>query len=521
MQNFDLVISNGTVIDGTGAAGRVANVGITGGRITAVTPEAVTGEIGIDAEGKVVCPGFIDLHSHADFSLEGWPEATTQLHQGVTTLLTGNCGWSPFPVGEMERLQRWTSFLGPEISWAWHDTAGFAETQNEARPAINSILQVGHHALRLAVMGEAERAPTTEELDGMCELLRTAASQGARGFSTGLIYAPGTYSSAAEIRTLVQVAAECDLLYSTHIRNESFNLLDSITEAIEAAEAAGARLEISHLKAVSKPNYGRTADALALIDAARARGVDVTADVYPYTASSTTLTTRLPTSALDGGVEAFLARLRIPDERSSILAGTRAAFARDGIADGVVISALPPGQYDWALGLSVAEIGSREGVDAAEATLRILEAHEASVAIVSHGMSENDVRNVLRHPQVSVASDGWVMRPEGEGQPHPRNFGTFSRVLGHYSRDEKVLSLEEAIRKMTSLPASRLKLADRGVLAESMVADIAVFDPEAVSDPSTFQDPWQLSTGFSEVLVAGQAVLRDGNPTKARPGIVL
>ncbi|PSK88922.1 N-acyl-D-amino-acid deacylase [Murinocardiopsis flavida] len=522
MAEYEYVISGGLLVDGTGAPGVEGDLAVDAGRIAAIGGTGtLRGRDTVDATGRIVAPGFIDLHSHADFSAEGWPEATTQLHQGVTTLVTGNCGWSPFPVGSLEGLRAATAFLHPEISWRWTGAGDFADVVDGAAPAINLALQVGHSSLRLAAMGDADRAPTPAELDAMLALLRRCAADGVFGFSTGLIYAPGAFAAAAEVRALVAEAAAADLLYSTHMRNESSALIDAVVEAIAAAEDTGARLEVSHLKAMGPENHGAVVRALELIDAARERGVDVTADVYPYTASSTTLTSRLATWAMDGGTDGLLRRLADPGERERVADALRARFGRDVDPEGVVLAALPDGPYSADVGSSIADIGRRDGVDPAEAALRVLAAHQGAVSIVNHAMSEADVTAALRHPQVSVASDGWVMRPTGEGRPHPRSFGTFTRVLGHYVRDSGVLDWPEAVRKMTALPAARLGLTDRGRLAPGLVADIAVFDPATVAEHSTFADPWRLSTGFDTVLVAGRPVLADGVPTGERPGAVL
>lgn len=524
MSEHELVIRGGVVVDGTGGGSMPADVAVDGGRITTIVPhrrgvDRPAGHRVIDAAGQVIAPGFIDLHSHADFTLQGWPAATTQIHQGVTTLLTGNCGWSPFPVGRLDELIAATAFLDPELAWAWTDADGFAAVVDEVRPAINIALQAGHSSLRLAAMGGDERAAGEPELARMTDLIDESARAGVHGFSTGLIYAPGTYADADEVRRLVAAAAARGLLYSTHIRNESDRLAEAVREAIDAAESGGARLQISHLKAMGPAHHGDVSHALELIDDAAARGLDVAADVYPYTASSTTLTARLPTWAMDGGAAGLLRRLADAGQRDKLLQELRDGAGLDG-AD-VVLAELGPGRYADAVGTSIADVARADGVDAAEAVLRVLESHDASVAVVNHGMSEDDVVTVLRHPRVAVASDGWVLRPHGTGRPHPRSFGTFPRVLGHYVRELGVLTLPEAVRKMTSLPASRLGLRDRGVLADGAVADIVVFDPDTVADRSTFAEPWQLAAGIDTVLVAGEVALDGGEATQARAGRVL
>jgi N-acyl-D-amino-acid deacylase len=516
----DVVIAGGTVVDGSGAPGRVADVGITAGRVDALAEPGTLVGNRIDADGLVVCPGFIDLHSHADFSITGHPAADTAVTQGVTTLVTGNCGFSPFPVGDLAALRSAAAFLQAELAWTWTDAAGYADAVDAARPAVNVALQVGHSALRLAVMGGAERAPSPTELEEMGTLLADAATHGVWGFSTGLIYAPGAYADTAEVTALARVAAARGLLYSTHMRNEADALLDAVHEAVTTARATGVRLEISHLKAMGRSNHGVVVDALRIIDEARADGVDVSCDVYPYTASSTTLTSRLPAWALDGGVERLLERLADAPTRERVASGLRDRMARDVDAEGVVIADLPPGPFTEAKGRSIADIARELGTDPAEAALRVLAGHRGAVSIVNHAMAAADVRTVLRHPAASVASDGWVLRPAGSGRPHPRSFGTFTRVLGPHVRDGD-LPLVTAVHKMTGLPAARLGMADRGVLRPGAVADIAVIDPATVTDRSTYDDPWQLSTGVQHVLVAGEQVLADGGLTGARPGRVL
>jgi len=510
---MSIALTGGHVVDGTGTEPLAATVLVDNGRIAGVLPpggEPAGAEV-IDATGNIVAPGFIDLHSHADFSLQSSPDAPTQLHQGVTTLVAGNCGWSPFPITDLDSVRAGTAFLDPKHDWSWRDIDGFAAT---LEPTVNIALQVGHSALRLAVMGSAEGAPSPDELRQMQDLLRVAAEQGAVGFSTGLIYAPGAYAESAEVAALVATAAECGLLYSTHIRNEGAGLLTALDEAMAAARAAGARLEVSHLKAVGEPNHGLVTAALERLDQARSDGLDVAWDVYPYTASSTA---RLPIWALAGG--SLLDRLADPSERGRIAAALRSDKLLDPSA--VVIASLPPGRYEDCRGRSLAEIAERDGVDAAEAVLRVLEHHQAAVSVVNHAMSEEDVVTVLRHPCTSVASDGWVLDATGPGHPHPRNFGTFPRVLGRYARELAVLTVPEAIRRMTSLPASRLGFTDRGVIRPGAIADLVVLDPSRIADRSTYDDPWQLSVGVEHLFVAGERVLSDGVPTGRRPGRVL
>jgi N-acyl-D-amino-acid deacylase len=523
---FDVAINNARIIDGTGAASTHGSVGIRDGKIASIkpdgsTPDGLLGTTTINAMGRVLCPGFIDLHSHADFSLGAAPHALTQISQGVTTLMTGNCGSSPFPVTDLNALRAATAFLRPALDWSWSDGQGFARSLRESRPAVNTALQVGHSALRLAVIGDAKRAPTADELGRMKELLRQAAEHGARGYSTGLIYAPCSYATHSEVVALARTAAECGLLYSTHMRSETDHVLEAVAEAIAVARDTGVRLEISHIKAMGPRNHGKVREALHLMEEARQEGVDVTADVYPYTASSTTLTSRLPDWSLDGGVPALLGRLADPAERRLIAKELAERFEGEIDPAGIVLADMPEGPYTPFIGRSLSDLAEETGKTAQETALDVLSSHGGSVAIVNHAMNDVDVEAALRDPHVSVASDGWVMTEAGTGTPHPRSFGTFTRVLGHYVRDQKVLLLEEAIRKMTSLPASRARLNTRGRIEVGLVADLAIFDPETVADRSTYVDPWQLSVGVSHVLVSGQLAFEDHKQTEIRAGQVL
>lgn len=543
---FDLLIINAHIVDGTGRSGFHGEVGIRDGRIAhiAETLEVATNDPQrsgrrheteslheqrarqmIDACNQVLVPGFIDLHSHADFSIMADPAAETQLVQGVTTALVGNCGSSPFPAQSVAQIQRDNAHLDAEFTADWTGARGFLEAVREVEPGINIALQVGLSSIRSYVMGQIDATPDAQQLAAMKAEVADAAAAGVYGFSSGLIYAPGMYSQPNEVAALVTEASENDLLYSTHMRNESHSLLTAVQEAINAASAAGARLEISHLKAMGPANYGSPALALERIEQARDSGLDVKADVYPYTASSTRLTSRLPGYAMDGGQEALLERLVDPLQRSKIAGGMAARFGGDIDPEGVVISALGAGDsdddYTWSIGKSIAQIGRKEGCSAEEAAMRVLSAHGASVGIVNHAMDPDDVSNVLSHPLVSVASDGWTLRPKGEGMPHPRSFGTFVRVLSKYVRDEGLITLEEAVRKMTSQPAERLRLDDRGLIAEGRIADLAIFDADSVRENSTYDDPWQLASGVSTVILAGDIAVQDGRVTDHRYGEVL
>jgi N-acyl-D-amino-acid deacylase len=381
-------------------------------------------------------------------------------------------------------------------------------------------LQVGHGALRIAAMGGADRAPTETELATMRELMAASAAD-VVGFSTGLIYAPARYSDTAELVALAEEAAAHGLLHSTHMRNEGPRLLDAVREALVVSRKSGVRLQISHLKATGTANWGVVADALALIAEARANGLDVGADQYPYTASSTTLTSWLPGWALDGGSEALLARLDDPVLAARVAAEVTDDHGRGFHPERIVVADTPAGPYHHLVGRSVAEAAAELGLDPAAAVVELLRGQRGLVGVVNHAMAEDDVRRILRDPTVAVASDGHVLGCPGRGRPHPRGLGTFTRVLGHYVRDTAVVDLPVAVAKMTSVPAARLGWTDRGVIRPGAVADIAVVDPATVRDRATFDDPWQLSTGVLHTLVAGRFVLEDGVPTGVAAGSVI
>ncbi|MFD0031437.1 amidohydrolase family protein [Streptomyces sp. NPDC127172] len=526
MTSFDLLITGGTVVDGTGGPARRADVGIRGDRIVFLgeaAPSATAQDV-LDCTGQVVTPGFIDLHSHADFTLRDTPTADACVRQGVTTVVTGNCGSSPFPVNPDGRHGTDTTLAqgaSDGDGMPWEDFDGFARAVEKAEPCINLAGLVGHGALRAAAIGNELRPATAEETATMRRLLAKAAEQGVFGLSTGLIYAPGSFADTDEVVALANEARRAGLLYSTHMRDEGDHLIDAVTEAIETARRSGVRLQISHLKAMGPANHGKVREALAVIDSAVAEGLDVACDVYPYAASSTRLTSRLPDWAMDGGPDALLTRLEDAETRAAIAAELRAKTGRTFLPEGTVIAALPPGKYSDRVGSSLQDIASATGLDPAEAALDMLHAHEAQVWIINHAMAEADVEAVLRHPGSAVVSDGWELDTAGGGHPHPRHFGSFARVLAEYTRTRQLLTLPEAVRKMSALPAGRLGLADRGILAERRVADITVFDPATIADTARYEAPLSYAVGTRHVVVNGRCVLRDGAFTANRPGKVL
>ncbi|MCL4401126.1 MAG: D-aminoacylase [Acidobacteria bacterium] len=498
---YDLVIRNGRVIDGTGAFWYMADIAIQGDSIAAV------GHLGnarsrtvIDARGLVVAPGFIDIHTHARRNLFKVPTAENYVRQGVTTLIEGPDGSSPLP-------------LGP-----------FLDKVAALRPAVNFAMLVGHGSIRAAVMGLENRHATPAEIERMKDLARQAMEQGAFGLSTGLFYVPGNYSNTEEVIEIARVAGEYGGVHISHIRNEAAGILDSVRETIRIGEEGHLPTQITHHKIIGRANWGASEKTLALVESARARGVDVTIDQYPYTASSTGTGALFPQWAQAGGHAALVRRLHDPETRARIKAAIVAAILNDrggGNARNVFMSACG---FDPALaGRSLAQITDARGLaptpeNAAEVAMDIQE--KGGCSAVYHAISEPDVERILRYPFTMVASDGEIPI-FGQAAPHPRSYGTFARVLGYYVRERHLLTLEDAVRRMSALPANRLRLLDRGLLRPGMKADIAIFDPAAVADRATFAHPHQYAVGVHHVLVNGVPILLNGKMTAARPGRVL
>jgi N-acyl-D-amino-acid deacylase len=513
---LDLRIRNAQVLDGTGTPARAEEVGVEGDRITRIGDlTGVAARRTLDADGAVLAPGFIDLHTHSDFTLPCYPRAQSMVRQGVTTQLVGNCGLSPFPLSSGSRglLRRSCAYLDGGLSWDWERTSEYA-AMLESRPlATNVALQVGHGAVRAAVLGFEDRPPSAGELDAMRRLVADAFEEGVVGLSSGLIYPPGSYADTDELVALAEVARRYGGFYSTHIRDEAGGLLEAVDEALHIGRRAGVGVQLSHHKAGGRANWGAVTESLRHIDRARADGMDVSADQYPYTASSTTLSSILPGWTLAGGVDAMRARLADPSLRSRLRAEVTSDLDTIGLA-----SLTEHRQYE---GRRLSAVARERGTSGIDTALELLAAEPDGVGIVNFGMSEEDVRQVMRHPAVAVASDGWVLDPSAGGTPHPRSYGTFVRVLGRYVRDEGVLSLPEAVRKMTSLPAQRLGRDDLGRIAPGAWADLVVFDPASVAERATFADPHRFGDGVPAVVVGGRMVIDDGSDTGTAAGRLL
>ena len=496
---YDVVIAGGTVIDGTGRPGVVQDVAVKDGRIAAIgrIPRSQAAQT-IDATGLVVAPGFIDVHTHAD-NLAGRPGAVNFVRMGVTTIVAGNCGSSALDVG-----------------------AALSELR-EHPAAVNFATLIGHNTVRAAVMGSANRLPKPGELVRMRSLVWKAMADGAVGFSTGLQYTPGTYAKLPEIVDLARVSSNAGGIYASHMRNEGTEIEQSIAETIKVGEMTGGRVQISHLKIDSPNRWGASEKALAMIDAARQKGIDVRADQYAYTAASSTLRIRFPSWVFDGGDSKVTERLNDPATWLKIKGEMAALLAERGLKD-LSFATVAMFRADASLnGLTIKQIAARrkgsESADAQFETAREM-LLQGGASMVYHFMSDEDVDRIMRHPHVAFASDASVIT-YGDGAPHPRGYGNTARVLGPYARVRKIVGLEDAIRKMTSLPATHFRLPNRGTIKAGYAADLVVFDPASVADTATFESPHGYATGIPLVLVNGVAVVRNGTQTDARPGQVI
>jgi N-acyl-D-aspartate/D-glutamate deacylase len=536
---FDLLIRGGTLVDGTGAPGRPADVGITGDRITAVgdlsmVPDADAATV-ITADGHVVAPGFVDPHNHSDASVLVDGALPSHLHQGYTTLVSGNCGYALAPLTPPARALLQPDLDTRALDPAWTTFAEYLEAVERQPLGPNIAFLAGHGTIRAAVLGPDDRTPDDMELAAMVAHVEEALDAGAFGISTGLIYPPGIHAHLPEIAELVAVAARRGGLYATHMRNEADDVAAAIDEAILTTRAAEriagrpARLQISHLKAAARSVYGTGPALVAQIEAARAAGLDAAADQYPYTAAHTTLATILPPDILALDLDAAVAILRDPagrrrvrDLQASGIAGWENVAINPGWEGTVVaFSATRPA---WN-GRSLAEIAATQGGDPADLAMDVLADERLAVDCVLHCMDESDVEAIMSVPWISVCTDGEARRPDhpvlGRGIPHPRSYGSAPRVLGRYVRERGVLPLETAIAKLTGVPASQVGLRDRGLVREGWAADLVVFDAATVIDTATFEHPASYPVGVRDVIVNGGLVVRDGTETGVRPGRLL
>ncbi len=523
---LDILIKGGKIIDGSGNPWRYGDVGLVDGKIAAVGAlDDAAAYRTIDATGLCVSPGFIDAHSHSDTTPLVNPRCESKIRQGVTTECVGQCGASGAP--RAAAAQDAGAFGDDEDDSPkpnWTTMAGYFDALAARGHSVNLAPLVGHGNLRRLAMGYANRRATPDELAKMKDLLREGLEAGALGFSSGLIYPPSAYCDTAELIELAKVAAEYHGLYATHMRNEGDKLAESVREAITIGETAGVRVQISHHKAAGMTNWGKVKDSLRLIEEARARGVDVTSDQYPYQASATGLRSIVPQAAHEGGPEKLLARLQDPVTRKELGAIVDRNHHTTSAWDKVYVSSVGSAKNKAAEGKNITEIAAMRGQTEWEAAFDLLIEEKLEVGMIRFGMCEEDIAMVMRHPTTMIGSDGRSLAdygPLSKGVPHPRNYGTFVRVLGKYVREDKVLTLEEAVKKMTSLPAGRYGLLDRGLLRPGLAGDVTVFDPATVAERATFTQPHQYAAGVPYVIVNGVVVVDGGAHTGATPGKVL
>jgi len=535
MTAFDLLLRGGALIDGTGSPARPADVGVLGDRILAVgdlsTVDPGEVETVLDVADRVVAPGFIDPHGHSDGSLFLDGALASLLHQGYTTQLSGNCGDTLAPITDMGRDTVELALRPNGLVARWRTFGEYLDRVAEQPLGPNVAFLVGHGVIRASVLGPDAREPTDHELAAMIAALEEALDAGAIGLSTGLIYAPGIHATPGEIEALVAVTAGRGGLYATHMRNESDDLFESLDESVAAGRAggSGARLQVSHLKCGSKAVWGRAGEAVARLESARDAGLDVAADQYPYTAASTTLATILPPALQALGVDECVAALTEPHVRDLVrdeigrgISGWENVAADPGW-DGIRI-AYATSHPEWA-GRSLAELADASHDDPSDLAFDALVDDRLDVSVVIDCMTEPDVEAIMAVPWIAVCTDAEGRRPGhpvlDAGRPHPRAYGSTARVLGRYAREGGVLTLETAVAKLTSVPAARMGLRDRGVVRDGAFADLVVFDPVTVIDAATYTEPARFPTGIEHVIVNGRVAILDGAETGERAGRLL
>jgi len=539
MADFDLIITHGTIVDGTGRRGFVGDVGIANGRIAGVGDlERAEATHALHAGGLTIIPGIIDCHAHSDLTLLADPRGQSMLQQGVTTQLSGQCGLGVFPVRpeHIAELRVAVSFIDAPIDWTWRTADDYLETLDRVRPAYWSAMMAGHGSIRAYAMGFESREPTDDELAMMCDTLRACLDAGCFGLSMGFEYAPGFFAQEREIVALLQVVAERGAMATVHTRSQREEFTAAIAEMAawcrQAEAAAGApgsiRLQIDHLKRSGQRAWGTMDQPLGLIERLRAEGLDIAFDVYPYIAGSKHLSGSLPAWVHEGGSAAMLARIAQPDTRARLreeyaqfLTGERDANPFELDFDRILITDVGGAADRAIVGRRLQEVADGRGVDPADLYLDLLIEAEGHVSAVFFSMDEEDMRQALAHPLGCIATDGLAFAPEGPahlGNPHPRSYGTYPRLLGRYVRDEKLMPLEEAVRKCTWWPAQRMGLSDRGRIARGQRADLVLFDHRRITDTATWDHPHQFPRGIEYVLVGGKFAVEEGRQNTERYG---
>ena len=512
--NFNLIIKNGTVVDGTGTAGRVVDIGIQDDKITCIgSIDNLSDCHIIDAAGCVVAPGFIDIHSHSDFFWLVSPESESKIHDGVTTEICGNCGISAFPLkGQLlENKRKGLSKFGLDINWSTAED--FFKRANEAKSSINRGFLVGHGNIRACVLGYENREPDKNEFAEMKKELRNAMEFGAFGMSSGLIYPPGCYAKTVELVELCKIVSQYNGIYATHIRNEGDEIEAALSEAINISRESGVNTQVSHIKTWGEKNWKKIDKIKKLLDDARSKGIDITCDRYPYIAAATDLDVILPGWVYEGGTVEEKKRLGDPLLRKRIIKEMEHKGQSQGFWGTIMISSVfnkENGSYE---GKTIAEIAVALRVRPIEYVLDLLYEEDCRVGAIFFNMSEENLARILNWDFVMIGSDSSLRSLKGVlnyGKPHPRGYGTFSRVIRKYVNETPLLSIEKAIYKMTGLPAQKLGLKNRGILKEGFSADITIFDQEAIAEKATFANPHNYSEGIKHVLVNGKLTIKDG-----------
>ena len=532
-KNYELIIKNGYIVDGSGNPWYRADIGIKDGKIATIgcCINEKDGDNIINAKDLIICPGFIDLHNHSDKNILARPFCKSNIMQGITTAVVGNCGSSMAPISQMY-LYNLQEYFAPSLldnfdyGWEWSSLGDYYRKVEKKSIAINLAPLVGHGTIRMAVKGFSQEPVTTEEMEKMKFLLRQSLQEGAFGMSTGLVYPPGCYSTTAELVELCDELRNFRRVYTSHIRNEGRELVESVQEAIEIGRKNNITVQISHHKAKGKSNWGKVTHTLRMMEQERTKGLEIGCDVYPYLAGATTITSLLPGWVLEGGISKMLERLKNDEQRKRI----KKDFIEDNIKDGndikdagfegIIIASSKNQKYE---GMSIGEIIKKKKRlnEPFEAMFDLILELKGKATVHKFIMDEEDMQFVLTHPLSAIVTDSSGTDPSSKGKPHPRAYGTFPRVLGKYVREKRIMRLEEAIRKMTSYPASIMRIRERGLLHQGYWADIVVFDPDKIIDCATYQNPHQYPLGIHYVIINGKIAVNQGNLAQEGYGKVL
>jgi len=526
-REFDLLIRGGHVFNGLGTPGLDLDVAVREDRIVLIAPGVDPGRSRrvIDARGKAVSPGFIDPHSHTDLELLVNPRAESKIRQGVTTEIAGNCGFTLFPLAG-DFMEEKKSLLRDRygIHLTWRDVNGFFDALAESGTAVNYATFLGHGSLRQSVVGPDDRTARPDEIERMKELLDRAMQSGVMGLSSGLIYPPGMFAPQEELIALCSVVSHWGGIYTTHMRDEGDFLAESVEEAIVVARASGASLQLSHLKLAYPRNWPKVHHVLSRISEVRAHGLDILADRYPYTATSTFLSVFFPRWIKDGSTRENLIRIRGTDRERELREHLLRQEEKLGSWDNIQIASVLTEKSGRLVGKTVLQAARDSGRDPFDFILDLVIQENDQVGMINFSLNEETFKRIILHPLVVIGSDGWALAPYGllsRDKPHPRSYGTFPRMLGRYVRDEKIMSLGRAIEKMTSLTAAKFGLVGRGRIQKGWFADMVVFDPDRVMDRSTWSDPHQYPVGIEQVIVNGRVVIDGGDHTGELPGRIL